>query len=447
MLKILKKSFDKSVSESFAKNIVYGTSASALLRFLGASLTFGFSLVIARLLGAEGAGLYFLALTVVTIASVIARVGLDNVVLRFVAIHAAKLEHNEIKALYELTMRTVFAASCALSCLCFFASNWFGGELFGDEKIIEPIRWMAFSIVPFSIINLQAQWLRGLKKIYLAVTIQSVGIPFVSLILITPLVMAESISGAGIAYLIATITVSVCSYFICLRLNDSACANVPYVCADIWSSAKPLFMTSILDVCLVWLPFIALGILETTENVGIYAIANRIALLLSIFLIALNGITAPDFAALFATGDTKAIEALANRTTTLLSAAVLPLFIITLIFSDHVMNLFGAEFKDGSILLQILITAQILNILSGPGNSILIMTGFDVISRNINMISVATMCILLFLLIPQFGAVGAALSSTFALIMKNFMAMYFVYTCTGIRLIPFASRLNKVIRK
>ncbi|MCW8816038.1 MAG: hypothetical protein OQK59_08655, partial [Chlorobium sp.] len=43
--------------------VINGAAVALVLKVLGAGLTFLFNLVLARTLGAEGAGLYFLALT------------------------------------------------------------------------------------------------------------------------------------------------------------------------------------------------------------------------------------------------------------------------------------------------------------------------------------------------------------------------------------------------
>ena len=69
--------------------IVRGASIAFILKIIGAALAFAFNIVLARLLGAEGTGIYFLAFTVCIIASVFGRMGLDNVILRFIASNAA----------------------------------------------------------------------------------------------------------------------------------------------------------------------------------------------------------------------------------------------------------------------------------------------------------------------------------------------------------------------
>ena len=65
------------------REVLTGASIAFLLRVLGAAAAFALNMVIGRLLGAEGAGLYFLALSVALIGSLLAQLGLANTLLRF----------------------------------------------------------------------------------------------------------------------------------------------------------------------------------------------------------------------------------------------------------------------------------------------------------------------------------------------------------------------------
>ena len=50
------------------RDILRGSSIVFVLKVAGAGLAFAFNIVLARLLGAEGTGAYFLSLTVLTVS-------------------------------------------------------------------------------------------------------------------------------------------------------------------------------------------------------------------------------------------------------------------------------------------------------------------------------------------------------------------------------------------
>ena len=91
--------------------IVRGASAALIVRVAGAGISFALNVLIARLYGADGAGVYFLALTVMTIATVFGRMGMDNTLLRFVAAHAASGEWGEVEGVHRKGMRIAWPAS------------------------------------------------------------------------------------------------------------------------------------------------------------------------------------------------------------------------------------------------------------------------------------------------------------------------------------------------
>lgn len=76
--------------------------AALVMKSLAAVVSFGFNLVLARLLGAEGSGLFFLALMITTICSILSQLGLGSTFVRYTAAHALGNEWGAIKGLYHL---------------------------------------------------------------------------------------------------------------------------------------------------------------------------------------------------------------------------------------------------------------------------------------------------------------------------------------------------------
>src|SRR5574340_239897 len=79
------------------KEIVSGAAVALSLKVVAAGTAFALHVVLARLLGAEGTGIYFLAFTVIAIGAVIGRLGLDNAMLRYIAAHASVQDWSAVK--------------------------------------------------------------------------------------------------------------------------------------------------------------------------------------------------------------------------------------------------------------------------------------------------------------------------------------------------------------
>ena len=50
-------------TDQYMRDVIQGSSKAFVLRVLGAGLSFGFNAMLARLLGAQGVGIYYLAFT------------------------------------------------------------------------------------------------------------------------------------------------------------------------------------------------------------------------------------------------------------------------------------------------------------------------------------------------------------------------------------------------
>lgn len=429
-----------------------GTILAFVLRVAGSGLAFAFNVAIARLLGAEGAGLFFLALSVTAIGSEIGRIGLDNALLRFVATHATHGEWGKVKAVHTLGIRLALVVSGVLSLLGFFLADWLATWLLNKPELTEPLRWMSLSILPLAILNLQAASLKGLKRIRDAMLIQSIGLPLVSLLLIWPLATAAGVEGISWAYLAATLLVAVLGAWAwrnnTIAWRDEAVSHYPF--KEIWRSCKPLFVISLMSALQTWAPLLLLGIWVSSDEVGVFGAAMRLSILVSFLLVTLNNVIAPKFAELYATGDLTAMGQMARRAAAVLTLMVSPIFLLLFFFSSEVMQLFGPGFSVGGGVLTILLLGQLVNVVTGSVGFMLMMSGNESAIRTIVVASTAVLLILMLLLTPEMGGVGAAVSVSIALAGQNLLSVIVVYKKFGVVTIPGANiffKHDRVLRK
>ena len=113
------------------------------------------------MLGADGAGLFFLALTSVTMATVLSRLGMDSTIMRFVAASAASEDWGSVRgALREALLVT--AASLVLTLALFLGAGPIGRGVFSKPDLIGPLALMSLAIVPMSLSLVQAEALKGI---------------------------------------------------------------------------------------------------------------------------------------------------------------------------------------------------------------------------------------------------------------------------------------------
>ncbi|KJR42583.1 stage V sporulation protein B, partial [Candidatus Magnetoovum chiemensis] len=148
MLKEYKKITRKYFYSRFDDNIkglFSGFVISFITQVIGAALGFIVTVVLSRTLGANGAGVYFLALTVINFAVVIGRFGLFNSALRFAAENAAVKNWRAVKGIYRKTMIFSLLSSILVTLAVFILSPIISIKVFSQAALAEPLNLMALS--------------------------------------------------------------------------------------------------------------------------------------------------------------------------------------------------------------------------------------------------------------------------------------------------------------
>lgn len=179
---------------------------------------------------------------------------------------------------------------------------------------------------------------------------------------------------------------------------------------------------------------IMLGSLKGASEVGIYAIASRAAELTALAMSATNTVLAPKIAQLYHAGDHATMRRLVHGAMRRVMAVSLPLGIVLFAGAGWLLTLFyGDRFVAGATVMRILIVAQVLVVGSGPLGTVLNMTGHTRANTN-NMIIAVTMNIgLNLVLIPRFGANGAAVATAVSLVASRILLSFQVRRYLGVQ--------------
>jgi O-antigen/teichoic acid export membrane protein len=410
------------------REVVRGAAISFLVKGLGAVLGFAFNILLARTVGAHGAGIYFLALTVTTISSVIARMGLDNTVLRFVAAHAAVNDWATVKGVVKKSLTLVVVTSVFVMGIVLLIAPWLANTVFSKPELMLPIRWMALSIPLLSLIMIYAEMLRGLKRILHAEALQGLILPFFMFTGMYSTFVVFGEMSAEKVYVCAALISTISGFFIWHRESSkNIVLEVDFKWKKLFHSCLPLYSSSILNQAVIpWLPYFVLGMLSNQNDVGLFGMALRTAYLVSAVLVAMNSIAAPKIAALYKQNKLQELEQLMQRSTRLLVFVAIPVTLILVAFPGGVMSLFGSEFSGASNVLRVLVLGQLVNVLCGPVGFLLIMSGKEDLFHKSLMISSLLLLGLMIGLVPYYHAIGAAIASALAVVTNNLINLYFV---------------------
>jgi O-antigen/teichoic acid export membrane protein len=419
------------------KEILRGASVAFVLKVIGGGLGFMFNVLLARLLGPEGTGIYFLALTVTTIATVFGRLGLDNALLRFTAANAGVGDWSAVKGVYEKGMTLALVASGTAAVVMFAAARLLAERVFSKPELTAPMRWMALAVVPVAFLTLNGEALKGLKRIRDSQLVQGVGVPALSLIGLRWLGQVWGVNGAIWAYTWAAVLTALMGYMMWRMATPQLRNSIGHFeTRQLLRSSVPLFWVASMNLLMGCTASFLLGIWGTNAEVGIFGVAYRTAMVTGYILIAVNSIAAPKFASLYKQGDMAALGSVARNSAKLMTLAASPILLLFVLFPGWVMRLFGPQFVEGAAVLIILALGQFVNVATGSVGYLLMMSGHERLMRN-NIVCIAILNVVMcLLLIPWAGAIGAAIATAISLSAMNLVSVVLVYSRLSILTLP-----------
>ena len=419
--------------------LVLRSGTVLVVRVLGAGLGFAFNVALARVLGAEGLGIYNLSLTFTLIASIVGRMGMDAALLKFGATSYADQDWRRLAALHRMGM-AIAAVCCGLvATSSFLAADWVAANIYSDPAIANPLRLMSLALLPFSLLSLYGELLKAGQHQALSAFVQGAALPIINLLLL--FVFADQLTGASAAaglYLAGTVVVCIGAYVLWRRSVPS-----PYPAPvksfrlrELLNTAMPMYGSAMADVVMTFSDVLILGIFVSSAEVGIYTAAARTALLTRFLLLATSSVAAPRFAALHAANDKEGVARLARRSTILTTVSTLPLLLLFIVFPQRILSLFGPQFEAGASVLIILAIGQFVNAATGPVGYLLNMSGFHRIEGRVAVAGAVMTVGLCFALIPVWGVLGAAAANAIATAVSNLLRVYFAKSRLGILMLP-----------
>lgn len=426
------------------EEVIHGASISFTVKVIAAILGFVLNVILARLMGASNAGLYFLAFTVVTIAATLGQAGLRNTFVRFTASNSTVANWVKVKGIYKKGILTATVVSVVTSLSMFLLASWMAKHLFKKPEMTEVLLWMALSVVPFALYMLFSSLLQGLKRILEAMLVLSVLNPAFMIIGSMILVPLKGVIGATWAFFLAAILTLIISIW---RWNKATPQlkgiTGHFETSEMLKSSIPLFWVSILNLVIFWSSNLMLGMWATSADVGIFSVANRTSHLTNFILVAVNSIAAPKFAALFHEGDFKTLERVVRNSTKIMTVMASPALLLFIIFPGFVMAIFGSEFAENGLILMILGIGQFINVSTGSVGYLLVMCGQERIWRNNLVLSASINLVLNVTLIPSYGAIGAAIATAITLSFQMLTAVVLAKWKLKIMTIPIFKAQTK----
>lgn len=419
-----------------------GSAFLLVAKVFGAVSGYVMAFVLTQRGDATAVGIYELAFTCIILLSVFARFGLDGALVRYIGVFSASREEGAVRWLYKRSMFFSSAFSIGLGVAVFFLAPVLS-SIFGDESMIWPFKLAGLSIPFFTLLNMNAETLRGYKQMVAYSFLQQGTVIFLAAIIFFFWWNPDDVGLSGVhAFFTASVVLFLLSQLsVGRRFRKIPAFKVPLTSfKEVLGVSWPIFLSSSIFMVMSWTDTLMVGYFLEKADVGIYRIAFRISTVITFTQFAINGIAAPMIANLYHKGDFAGLRKLIHKIGLFNFLFSVPIFLLIVFAPTFLLGLFGAEYESGKFILLILSFGQVIFALSGPVMYILTMTKHEKTALYIMYLTATINLLGNAILIPIYGLHGAAISTAVTTLLWNVLAVIAVFRYLKILSLPFLHR-------
>lgn len=384
------------------------------------------SVAIGRVLGAEGAGLYFLFVSWASLLGVVAAFGYPLTVLRSSArlFAAGEADRSRRELLESISASLLVGGGVALAAA--LVARPLAASTYGGPGIDRVVILAGIAAVPFAATRLVSSALKGHDRPSLGLTVEYALLPVFLLVQVAVTLLTGNRLSAGAimaGYVVAATLAAVAGAAAVFdgpvargaalrlgRLRGQLRSQLPFLGLTLLSSAFSVA------------PFLMLPLYGSPAEIGQFGVAVRLTMIPASILIGLASWFAPRFARCYANGDRAALVRVFRQSQLYATLGYLPFLAVYLAAPGPVLGLFWPEFRGGVAYLWIMAAAQLFNSAAGLVGYLLNMCGRERWELGSLAASMAAMVAMGVLLGSRHGALGLAVAFGLAVIVKNLIS-------------------------
>ena len=441
------------VKERFlGSSFLQATSGSFLLKVAATLLGLITSIALARILEPDGYGLYSYTLAWTNFLFVPALMGFDRLLVREVSISHREKKWDYMKGLLKWANIISLSLSIVLITVVFILVSFL--DVIPQQDKAHALL-IALPLLPIlTLTTLRQAAMQGLHRVVQGQLPESFFRPLFLLCIVT---LAYFMDGEGFdttTALVSNVAAAALAFLIGAKLLLKV---IPGEVRDItetvgfqreWLfSALPLMMIGVMQTINNQVSILALGYFHENAEVGLFSIARQISSIGTFFIMSFNAVLAPRFAHLYSAGNMEELQRLVAKSSLALAILSAPIALIFIVFGKPLLVMFGPDYVSAYWSLMILSLGVFFNSAVGSVGLLLTMTKHEKVALKGLVISLVINLFLSFLLIPAYGAEGAALATALYLLIWN--VIFGVYVFREVKIMPsfisyFFKKTNKI---
>lgn len=370
-------------------------------------------------MGAEGFGEYSVAFALATVLSAFSLLGVPTLLVRETATYATGERWGDLQGLWYLAPAVTLAASLALAGIVLGVISWKPALFPGAAPATVAL---AMLLVPvMASLALLSASIRGMGQVVLGMIPEQLVRPICMLLGVSAIAMLSGSSELTpttslTMYVMATALAIIISLGILIHITPRAAfhGQASYIESRRWlGSLGPLGFLTVCQVLLGQTDILILSAFVEPKQLGLYRVAWQGAAIVSLILLAVGLAVEPEVARLHAQGKRAEVQRLVLRTGRLTAAIAAAVLLVFVLFGKWLLStVFGAEYVAAHPLLVILAAGQFAFTLAPFSAIVLNMTRNERKTAKITGVATVLSILLSVALTSQFGAYGAAVSTS-----------------------------------
>ena len=424
---------------SLRAHLVRGVFGTLGLTVLTAGLTFVNGVLLARLLGAQGYGIYASATGIVLLVTLPLTLGFDRLIVRNVAASATAESWSLARGLVVRAVQLVVPVTLAAVAIIGVAAVALQGS-FAPGTV--PVLLIALLTIPPTVLIIVRRALPlGLKRIVSSQLPENLVRPglFTAFLAIAYLMAGKLAATTAMALNLAAITAAMfAGLYLLWRQAPSELRSAPprFETRRWLREAAPFALAAAAQTLMTQVDVVLVGGLAGATPAGLYSVAARGAALTLFGAAAVGTTLAPTAAELWANNEHARLQRVVTRAAHGAFLFALGVAIVMWLFGPQFLLLFGDEFVAANPILAVLSFSSVIDCGFGIAGLMLFMTGYQALSFASLAVAVVVRITVDIALIPQVGAIGAAFGAVASILVVNVLTTYFAARRLGIDSTP-----------
>ncbi|MEM6885438.1 MAG: MATE family efflux transporter [Verrucomicrobiota bacterium] len=404
-----------------------------ILKCFSLFLTTALYWVIALFFGAEAVGAFGFYFSFVTIGVLVASFGFGNAVLKLSGAISSEQELVDVSQTYRIMLRLAASASAVLSLLILILAEYLAEVFLDDGAKASVFYSAAIAILPFSLLEISSEVIRGRGKTNLYMIFKEAGIWVVA----APILFFLLSSHYGymspiFAHLIGVVILSVLGILVTQELlkTKEGLSGTALKIKSLLKLSFPMQMSKGLNWSSLWIDILIIGPFVGPELVGAYLILNRVAAYAQQISYSINVYVAPRIAYHYQQKRMQHLSQLTCDSVRYGVWIVIPFIILLGVAGKPILGLFDNEGNEVQVISHylpfvILLLANFVDTSCGPVGYLLNMTGKEQSSVHIMVTTTIVRIIFLLVLVGYFemGLLGAALAHLGFVLVWNIVSL------------------------